>query len=42
VFFGPNTADEMCFAYTMYYPKVTSQQWSWMMPAILSRCGATK
>lgn len=42
VAFGPNTADEMCFAYTMYYPKVESQQWSWMMPAAMARCKETK
>lgn len=42
VTFGPNTADEMCFAYTMYYPKVESRTWSWMLPAALSRCASTK
>jgi len=39
--FGPNTDDEMCFSFMMYYPKIQSQQWSWMMPAIRSRCTPT-
>jgi hypothetical protein len=35
--FGENTGDEMCFGFTLYYPKVTSGLWySWMQPSILS------
>jgi hypothetical protein len=33
---GENTDDEMCFSFTMYYPKVTSSLWSWGAPAFLS------
>jgi hypothetical protein len=39
--FGPNTADEMCFSFMMFYPKIQSTQWSWMMPAIRSSCSPT-
>ena len=34
--FGENTDDEMCYSFTMYYPKVKSALWSWMAPALLS------
>ena len=33
VSFGEFTADEMCFAYTMYYPRIQSNLWSWIVPA---------
>jgi hypothetical protein len=39
--FGPNTDDEMCFSFMMYYPKITSQSWSWMLPAVQSTCRPT-
>jgi hypothetical protein len=39
--FGPYTEDEMCFSFMMYYPKIQSTQWSWMMPAIRSSCAPT-
>ncbi len=34
VVFGENTANEMCYSFTMYYPKIVSPQWAWMLPAI--------
>lgn len=33
---GENTDDEMCFSFSMYYPKVTTAIWSWMAPSQLS------
>lgn len=36
--FGENTADEMCYSFTMYYPKVASFVWSWALPSITSTC----
>jgi cytochrome c551/c552 len=41
VSFGPYTEDEMCFSFTMYYPKITSPQWEWGIPAYLSTCSPT-
>jgi hypothetical protein len=41
VSFGPYTEDEMCFSFTMYYPRVSSSP-SWMLPAESSRCTPTK
>jgi hypothetical protein len=35
--FGPYTEDEMCFSFTMFYPRVQSSA-SWMAPAEQSRC----
>ena len=37
--FGENTENEMCFSFTMYYPRVTLP--SWMAPAAISTCTAT-
>lgn len=34
--FGENTDDEMCFSFSMYYPKVKSALWSWSAPAFLA------
>jgi hypothetical protein len=34
--FGENTENEMCYGFTMYYPKVTVSPWSWTLPAYLS------
>lgn len=31
--FGEDTADEMCFAFLTYYPKVTDPEFHWMGPA---------
>jgi hypothetical protein len=36
--FGENTADEMCYSFTVYYPKVQSPVFSWASPAITSQC----
>jgi len=38
VTFGENTADEMCYSFTLYYPKVQSGLWSWAAPATVSQC----
>jgi Copper type II ascorbate-dependent monooxygenase, C-terminal domain/Copper type II ascorbate-dependent monooxygenase, N-terminal domain len=35
--FGSGTADEMCYSFTMYYPRIPSLP-SWEVPARLSRC----
>lgn len=34
--YGEDTAEEMCFSFTMYYPKITVSPWSWAAPAYLS------
>jgi hypothetical protein len=31
--FGENTANEMCYSFTMYYPRIQSSLWSWAAPA---------
>jgi Copper type II ascorbate-dependent monooxygenase, N-terminal domain/Copper type II ascorbate-dependent monooxygenase, C-terminal domain len=36
--FGENTENEMCFSFTMYYPKITASNWNWTYPAFLSQC----
>ena len=36
--FGENTADEMCYSFTMYYPRIKQAGWSWAAPALLARC----
>ena len=33
VTFGENTADEMCFNFVTYYPRINSTQWTWLAPA---------
>jgi hypothetical protein len=33
VTYGENTEDEMCYSFTMYYPKITSSLWRWAAPA---------
>ncbi len=33
VIMGEGTADEMCFAFLMYYPRVESRDWSWSTPS---------
>lgn len=35
--FGETTADEMCFSFTMYYPKI-SNLLSWAQPSALAKC----
>lgn len=39
--FGEGTHDEMCWSFTMYYPKVEASWWSWDMPAREAACQAT-
>jgi hypothetical protein len=36
--FGEETDDEMCYSFTMYYPKVRVPLFSWVTPSLLSRC----
>jgi hypothetical protein len=39
--FGEATTDEMCYSFTVYYPKVkptTGLPWSWVVPALTSKC----
>ncbi len=36
VTWGEYTDEEMCFSFTLYYPKVTVDPWSWGAPAYLS------
>ncbi|MGZ5971116.1 MAG: monooxygenase [Polyangiales bacterium] len=35
---GEGTDDEMCYSFTMYYPKIEQSLWSWVAPALLSSC----
>jgi hypothetical protein len=41
VSFGEFTEDEMCFSFTMYYPRITAPGWSWSVPATQSKCSPT-
>jgi hypothetical protein len=36
--FGENTADEMCYSFTLYYPRIQLPLWSWAAPAAISSC----
>jgi Copper type II ascorbate-dependent monooxygenase, N-terminal domain/Copper type II ascorbate-dependent monooxygenase, C-terminal domain len=36
--FGENTANEMCYSFTIYYPKVAAPVWSWATPSVTSQC----
>ncbi|MFO0553910.1 MAG: peptidylglycine alpha-amidating monooxygenase [Polyangiaceae bacterium] len=36
--FGEDTADEMCFNFIGYYPRVTAPTWSWLLPAYSANC----
>lgn len=38
VVFGPYTENEMCFSYTMYYPRILDPNWSFEQPAIGATC----
>ena len=38
---GENTEDEMCFGFEMYYPRITSTRWKWMVPSLASDCAPT-
>jgi hypothetical protein len=35
--FGENTEDEMCFSFTMYYPRATTFK-TWLKPSVGSTC----
>jgi hypothetical protein len=39
--FGENTEDEMCYSFTMYYPRIDSNLWTWALPALGSQCSPT-
>jgi hypothetical protein len=41
VSFGPYTEDEMCFSFTMYYPRLATTT-SWLLPAEQSKCSPTQ
>ena len=36
--FGENTEDEMCYSFTMYYPRIDTALWTWAVPALGSQC----
>jgi hypothetical protein len=36
--FGENTEDEMCFGFTLYYPRIRASFWSWGYPSVFSTC----
>lgn len=36
--FGEKTSEEMCYSFTMYYPRVVAPVWSWQVPAYGSSC----
>ncbi|MBX3193329.1 MAG: peptidylglycine alpha-amidating monooxygenase [Labilithrix sp.] len=36
--YGEKTEDEMCYSFTLYYPKIKSGLWSWAIPAGASTC----
>lgn len=38
VSFGEDTAEEMCFNFVGYYPRVSAPQWSWLLPAVTASC----
>jgi hypothetical protein len=38
VSFGETTAEEMCYSFTVYYPKIQASFWSWALPAMSSTC----
>ncbi len=42
VSFGPTTEDEMCFSYTMYYPRFAFDGWTYRTPATESKCSPSK
>jgi hypothetical protein len=41
VSYGEKTEDEMCYSFTMYYPRIQSALWSWAAPAGPPPIGAT-
>lgn len=38
IYWGDAAADEMCYAFTMYYPRITDPTWLWSIPASQSAC----
>ena len=38
---GRGTEDEMCFSFSFYWPKIASTGFSWMGPALSSKCRET-
>ncbi len=36
--FGEKTEDEMCYSFTLYYPKINTLLWSFVLPAATSSC----
>ncbi len=36
--FGERTSDEMCYSFTMYYPRVTAPLWTWALPSSDVKC----
>lgn len=41
VSYGEETAEEMCFNFISYYPKIDNPQWSYLAPLSLSSCSTT-
>jgi hypothetical protein len=39
VSFGEKTSDEMCYSFTMYYPRIESPLWSWAVPTLDPKYG---
>lgn len=39
VSFGEKTTDEMCYSFTMYYPRIKSPLWSWALPTLEPKYG---
>lgn len=39
VSFGEKTSDEMCYSFTMYYPRIKSPLWSWALPTLDPKYG---
>ena len=38
VSFGERTEDEMCYSFSMYYPRIDLPGWTWLAPALGSTC----
>lgn len=36
--FGENTENEMCYSFTLYYPRIDSALWTWAAPSLTSQC----
>jgi hypothetical protein len=42
VSFGSRSIDEMCFSFTMYWPKITNPHWSWASIPLHTQCRPTQ